>query len=410
MSALLVSVLFVQIGSGSLGPLDALSGLELGFSPVQIGWLGSAHFVGFFLGCIAGPGIVIRVGHARAFAVMAAISTIAILMHPVYEDPYFWMFLRLWSGFTVAGGYTVIESWLQSKLSNDNRGTVFSAYRMVDMVGMLCSQIIIAGLAPAHYISYNIIAMVACLALLPLALTQARAPTVPERRKFRPLFVYALSPLAAFGVIVAGLTTSSFRMVAPIYAVEQGLTQAGVALFLALAVIGGLMAQLPAGIMADRISRRSTLFLFSILASIACLAIASQPIDALAGIPFVYLAAFLFGFATLPIYSVCAAHASDFAKREDMLDMSASLIFFFAIGAVSAPSFTGWLIENYGPPAMFSFILAAHLALIVYSGWRYVSRPAVASSKPYRYTPRTSLFIANRMKRRDGETGGEDQT
>ena len=55
LSALLVSVLFVQIGSGSLGPLDALSGLVLNFSPTQIGYLGSAHFIGFVLGCVLSP-------------------------------------------------------------------------------------------------------------------------------------------------------------------------------------------------------------------------------------------------------------------------------------------------------------------------------------------------------------------
>ena len=48
LSALLLSVIFVQVGSGSLGPLDALSGLKLEFSSTSIGYLGSAHFVGFF--------------------------------------------------------------------------------------------------------------------------------------------------------------------------------------------------------------------------------------------------------------------------------------------------------------------------------------------------------------------------
>ena len=37
--ALLASVLFVQLGSGSLGPLDALSGKALNFSSIEIGSL-----------------------------------------------------------------------------------------------------------------------------------------------------------------------------------------------------------------------------------------------------------------------------------------------------------------------------------------------------------------------------------
>lgn len=395
LSALLISVVFVQVGSGSLGPLDALSGLALNFTPTQIGYLGSAHFVGFFFGCFLSPYLVLRTGHARAFAVTAAVSTICIILHPIYEEPWFWMVLRLGSGFAVAAAYTVIESWLQSKLNNDNRGTVFSIYRMVDMSGTLLSQIVIAALTPAHYISYNIIAVVACLALLPLALTQATLPALPKTQTFRPFFVYTLSPLAALGVIVVGITNASFRMVAPVYAQQSGLNQEGVAIFLALAIVGGLVAQMPAGIIADRVSRRLTLICFSVMGIVVCAAIASEAIETVAGVPFVYVGSFLFGFATLPIYSICASHASDFAKKDEFLAMSASLIFFFALGAVAAPTVAGSLIEIYGPPAMFSFIMGAHILLIVYSVWRSIFGRKPDEFKPYHYMPRTTLFIAD---------------
>lgn len=400
LSALLLSVVFVQIGSGSLGPLDALSGITLGFSSTQIGYLGSAHFIGFFVGCVLSPYLVVQAGHARAFAVMAGVSTIAILLHPVNESVWFWCILRIFGGFAVAGAYTVIESWLQSKLTNKNRGTVFSIYRMVDMSGTLLSQLVIAGLAPAHYVSYNLVAMVACLSLIPISLTQATPPALPKAQKFRPLFAYTISPLAAIGIVVVGLTTSSFRMVAPVYGQQSGLTQKGIAAFLALAIVGGLIAQLPAGVIADRLNRRVTLIGFSLLSIVACALIAFNPVTQLAGIPFIYVGGFIFGFATLPIYSICASHASDFAIREDMLSLSASLIFFFALGAVTAPTIAGYLVEIYGPPAMFNLILAAHVLLLVYTSWRSLRRPVVETLRPYRYMPRTTLFIMDIVRGR----------
>lgn len=402
LSALLLSVIFVQVGSGSLGPLDALSGLELSFSSTSIGYLGSAHFVGFFIGCVTSPYIVARSGHARAFAVMAAISAISILLHPVLQEVWFWLILRVGSGFAVAGSYTVIESWLQSKLNNENRGTVFSVYRMVDMTGTLLSQLVIAGLTPAHYTSYNLIAVVACLALVPLALTQATMPALPKATKFRPLFVYSLSPLAAFGVIVVGLTNSSFRMVAPVYAKQSGLAQSGVAIFLVLAVLGGILSQLPAGIIADRLTRRFALTLFGVMSALVCAVITYAPDQTFFGVPFIYIGGFLFGFATLPIYSICASHASDFAKPEDMLALSASLIFFYALGAVVAPAFAGYLMDLYGPSAMFTFIMTAHVALIGYTLWRYIRRPVALIRRPYKYMPRTSLYIAD-LTRKKGD-------
>ena len=50
-AALFLSVLLLQLSSGGVGPLDALSGIQLEFTTQQIGLLGSSHFVGFFIGC-----------------------------------------------------------------------------------------------------------------------------------------------------------------------------------------------------------------------------------------------------------------------------------------------------------------------------------------------------------------------
>ena len=44
------AVLLLQLSSGGVGPLDVLSGTELGFTRQELGLLGSAHFIGFFVG------------------------------------------------------------------------------------------------------------------------------------------------------------------------------------------------------------------------------------------------------------------------------------------------------------------------------------------------------------------------
>jgi len=262
------------------------------------------------------------------------------------------------------------------------------------------SQLVIAGLSPAHYVSYNLIAVVAALALVPLALTQNTMPALPKTQQFRPFFVFKLSPLAAIGVIVVGLTNSSFRMVAPVYAAQSGLEKSEIAIFLALAIIGGLSAQLPAGIIADKLNRRIALTGFSVLSAGVCLLVSSGSIGDVLGVPFVYVGSFLFGFATLPIYSICASHASDFAKQDEMLAMSASLIFFFAMGAVISPSLAGYLIDVYGPPSMFLFIMIAHVFLLLFTFWRSLKRPVAGALRPYRYMPRTTLYIAHLTRRK----------
>ena len=377
LSALLVSTLFVQMGIGALRPFDAISGQALGFTPVEIGLLASGHFAGFLLGCIFGPVLVRRAGHSRAFAVMAGMAVISIIAHPILPDALFWAFIRILSGFSVAGCYTLIESWLQAKITNAIRGRVFSIYRLVDMSGQVIANAMIAMLVPASYVSYNIIAIIMCLAILPLAVTQSKEPELPARVSYQPLFAISVSPLAALGVVVAGLSTATFGSVGPIYAIAMGLDLSQIALFLVLSSIGGILSQMPAGILADRVPRRSVLLFFSILATVLCVLMTFSAGDLrIAGIPQVYMLSFLFGFATFPIYSLCAAHASDFVEQDRMLTLSASLIFLYATGAIISPLAAGIIIENFGAAMMFAMIAVAHLLLMLYTVHRTFIRTA----------------------------------
>lgn len=410
LSALLVSTLFVQMGIGALRPFDAISGQALGFTPVEIGLLASGHFAGFLLGCIFGPVLVRRAGHSRAFAVMAGMAVISIIAHPILPDALFWAFIRILSGFSVAGCYTLIESWLQAKITNAIRGRVFSIYRLVDMSGQVIANAMIAMLVPASYVSYNIIAIIMCLAILPLAVTQSKEPELPARVSYQPLFAISVSPLAALGVVVAGLSTATFGSVGPIYAIAMGLDLSQIALFLVLSSIGGILSQMPAGILADRVPRRSVLLFFSILATVLCVLMTFSAGDLrIAGIPQVYMLSFLFGFATFPIYSLCAAHASDFVEQNRMLTLSASLIFLYATGAIISPLAAGIIIENFGAAMMFAMIAVAHLLLMLYTVHRTFIRTATRR-RSYAYIPRTSLFIASILRNRRGanDRSGKD--
>ena len=407
LSALLLSVVFIQVGSGSLAPLDALSGAALGFSSSQIGLLGSAHFLGLLIGCIVNPILIRRSGHARSFAIMAAASAISALMHPIYQDIYFWCVLRLLAGFAIAGAYTVIESWLQAKLNNSNRGRVFSVYRVADMSGILLAQSIVAALDPATYIAYNFIAMIACMSLLPLALTQSMPPELPERVSLKPFFALTISPLAGFGIFAAGMTTAAFRMVGPVYAIEIGLDASSVAIYLVMGVLGGALVQIPAGYITDRFNRRYVLIGFSIAAVLVCLLTGFSAYGSMQTPMFGYIMAFLFGAVTMPIYSICATHANDFASSKDLVHLSASLILMYSLGGIASPYLSGWLIQEYGPGSMFIFISIIHILLLIYSFWRMTIRPAMRITA-YRYVPRTTMFINLFLRSRNNDTDDAD--
>ena len=399
--ALFLSVVLLQLSSGGVGPLDALSGIKLDFSSQQIGMLGSSHFIGFFIGCWWAPRLMGRVGHSRAFAAFTAAGAIGLLGHMMLVDAYAWALMRIASGICVAGCYTVIEAWLNARVTNANRGRAMGSYRIVDTGASLGAQLLVAVLEPADYLSYNLLALLCCASLLPLTLTRTSQPETPDAPRLRPGLAWACSPLAVAGVMAAALSSASFRMVGPIYGENVGLQNDQIAYFLAAFVAGGAIAQYPVGWIADKYDRRWVLIWLSVAAVLSC---GITVLASTGGTAAVMGAAVIFGLTTFPIFSVSAAHANDFATNEQRVELSAALMFFFAVGAIASPYVTSTLITLFGPPALFAFIAANHVVLIIFSLMRMRRRASATERTPYIYVPRSSFTIGsllNKLRDRD---------
>lgn len=398
-AALFLSVIFLQLSSGALGPLDALSGAMSGFSTTQVGLLGSAHFVGFFIGCWGAPRLMGSSGHIRAFAAFAACGAIGALLHPIWIDPLGWSLMRVLTGFSIAGCYTVVEAWLQARVTNETRGRTMGIYRFVDLGASLVAQLLIGVLEPVSYVSYNILAILVCASLLPLMLTNAKPPDPPAAPRLRPMKAVRLSPLGVAGVVVAGVTMPAFRMVGAIYGDEVGLRADQIGLFLAVAILGGAVAQFPVGWLADKYDRRHVLIGVSALSVLVCGATA---FGAGMSVTMIFVMSFLFGVTTIPVFSISAAHANDFAEPDFMVELSADLMFFYGMGAILSPLMASVLIQSFGPGAMFGMIALAHLGLVGFGLYRMTVRDASARA-PYTYVPRTSFILGRLLRRRSGE-------
>ncbi len=400
-AALFLSVILLQLSSGGVGPLDALTGLEVGFTPSQVGFLGSAHFFGFFIGCWWAPRLMGDVGHSRAFATFTAMGAIGLAAHVLVTDPNAWALMRVATGICIAGCYTVIEAWLQAKVTNETRGRAMATYRIVDIGASLVAQLMIGTLADVPtYIAYNILTILCCAAILPLAITKVPQPITPASNRLRPSLAWARSPLAVAGCIVSAVSGASFRMVGPIYGREVGLGPDQIGLFLAAYVAGGAIAQYPSGWIADKIDRRVVLIWLSVASTVACVVTVAVSGSGTVG---VMLAAALFGMATVPIYSVSSAHAHDFASDEERVELSAALMFYYAVGAIAAPWLTSALIGLYGPAALFVLIAVAHIGLIVFGLFRMRSGRAAPQRTAYVWAPRTTFWFARLLGRDKGE-------
>ena len=85
------------------------------------------------------------------------------------------------------------------------------------------------------------------------------------------------------------------------------------------------------------------------------------------------------------------SHAHDFAESDERVELSAALLFYFAVGAIASPIVAALLIQEFGTGSFFVFIAGAHFLLAIIGGLRMLLGDIALSKTPYIYSPRTSF-------------------
>ena len=180
-------------------------------------------------------------------------------------------------------------------------------------------------------------------------------------------------------------------------ALRERLTQQEISLFLAAFIGGGALSQYPVGWLADAFDRRWVLIALSVGAIVSALILLMSQTW---GVGPLVICSALFGFITMPMFSVSASHANDFTNDEERVELAAALMFFYALGAIASPLLGSKLIDIFGPSSLFVLLSVGHLLLIVFGLWRMRSRAARTIRTPYVYTPRSSFTIGRLLRRR----------
>lgn len=358
-------------GNGLLGTLITVrAGLE-GFSAPQIGMMGTSYFAGFIIGCFICPAMIRRAGHIRVFAGLAALAAICALGLVLTVDPWLWIFYRGLTGVAFCGTAMVVESWLNAVASHGNRGQILSVYRIVDLSAVTGGQFLLPMIGAGTFEIFAVNAILFCAAVLPVSLSAMSDPEPPESTRLRPRVMWAVSPVASVGVVTVGLANGAFRTVGPLYAQRMGLTVDQVALFMSLGIFAGAVSQYPLGWLSDRVGRRGVLIVATLGAA------ASSMLLANVGVAAVYLGIFLFGGFAMPLYSLSVAHANDYAKPGQHLELSAGLFLFFSIGAALGSLVASMLVSRFGPSAFFLYTSSIHLCFVIFVVYRITRRAAV---------------------------------
>lgn len=389
LSALLLGYFMLQMSNGLQGSLLAVRADLEGFGATAAGLVMSGFFAGMSLGSLLAGRLIERVGHVRTFSALASVASAAALVHLVLVDPVVWIVVRGLTGFCFAGLLIVVESWLNASVQSHERGRLLSIYAMVGMCAGVVGQLLLDAADPRGFMLFVVVSIGLSLALVPTALSQARAPvaeTAQERPSIRLL--WSISPFGVVAMAMCGATLGTFFGLAPVFVQRIGFEASEVAYIMGAATFGALVLQFPVGSLSDRVDRRWICIGSALTATVTMALLSRVPVQ---GFAVSMAIAALMGGLLLPTISVVVAHINDRAPPGALLAASGGIVLMQGVGATLGPFVGGAAMDLLGPRGFLLALSLAQAVIVVFAVLRLVVNKGIEPEARASYVPVSML-------------------
>jgi MFS family permease len=368
-------------GNSLLTTLVSLRMLHVERSALDVGLVQSCYYLGFIGGALGLGPLVARIGPQRAFIGFAALTALAALGYLSFDTPGAWAALRLVTGFSMVGVFTSIESGVNGAVANGQRGQAFALYLVLTYLGVSAGQFLLglsamgsAGNGDFERVFVNALFVGALIPValigdwqvpLPSPSTPTSSLATPKRPALLLDGLHELrraAPRSVPACIGAGLLSSAFYALTPVYLARIGFPAADISRAMGIVLIGALLSQWPVGKLSDRLGRRTTLGAVAVSAAVlaAALIVVRAPL-AVDTLLFLYVA------LTFTLYGVIVSDVNDRVDQSIRVKTSATLLLVFSIGGAAGPTVGSLFMRVLGAGGLYVFALLVTLGLAALS-------------------------------------------
>lgn len=386
-AGVILAMALVAVGNGLMfAYIPVRLGAE-GYDPTWAGMILTGLSAGGIAGCLLTAWLVRRVGHARAFMVFSALIVLSNAFVGAGTFPVVWVAARALYGFAICGMFVVAQSWLNDAVGNAVRGRVMAIFYVCYIVGLGVGSYLMGFLDISAAAAPMLGIVFTALSILPVGLTTLHQPPPPEGASVAIREAWKISPVGVAGMLAVGGLSMMIAGFAPIHATASGYSQQQVATLMFAMPLGTLLFQIPFGWISDRTDRRYVLIAASILVVAAGLAAARFDGGTLLVMVLIYM---VWSGASESIYSVASAHANDRAARDDMVTLSSSMLFAWAVSGFVVPGIGTMLTAIYGTQAFMGVAIAIAAIYCAFVVWRVLRAEAVPSDETGSFQPMTA--------------------
>ncbi|WP_192599605.1 MFS transporter [Sporosarcina limicola] len=288
---------------------------------------------------------------------------LSLLLFPFWKSAVFWYFLRLMIGIGDHALHFSTQTWITSFSPQHRLGRNIAIYGMSFGVGFAAGPLFVPLVDTFEGLPFIVSGLLCMLAWSLVFRVKNEFPDVikgkvAEGNVFRRFkATIAVAWLALLGPFGYGFLESSLHAMYPVYALRNGFELHSVSFMLVSFSAGGIVSQLPLGMLSDKIGRRKV-FLFALGGGSVSFFVASTMETSVITIVSMF---FIAGLFLGSIFSLGISYMSDLTPKEFLPTGNLLCGIFFSVGSLTGP-FLGGLFLEFNAGYSFLLLIAFFLA------------------------------------------------
>ncbi|MGM0836491.1 MAG: MFS transporter [Bacillota bacterium] len=356
---ILVSIVAISgFSQGMLLPLIAVIFENSGLSSSLNGLNATALYIGILLASPFMEQPLRKYGYKPVILVGGFLVVISLALFPLWQTFWFWFFLRLLIGIGDHALHFATQTWITSFSPEDKRGRNISLYGVFFGIGFATGPLMtpLVDVNPSlPFIASSFVCLVGWVFLFFLKNEHPEQDIGVNSffetfKRFSKAWKYAW--IAFLPPLGYGFLESSLNGSFPIYALRTGMDLTNVSVLLASFAIGGIVFQIPLGVLSDKWGRRNVLL---VILSLGCISFitASFLENHFMGLA---LCIFIAGMLLGSTFSLGISYMTDLMPKNLLPTGNLLCGIAFSLGSLGGPFFGGLFIQYFQGISFFHII------------------------------------------------------
>lgn len=333
----------------SLGmPLLAVILEQRGYSSSVIGLVTAAAGVASLLSTPFVPMLTRRFGAAWVLLLAVVLGTMIFPLFYFFDSIAVWFVLRFVFSLCLNTAFIVSEFWINALAPAAKRGLVMGIYATILSIGFAVGPAILSLIGSEGWLPFAVGTGLMAVSILPVIAGFRADPPADEGKGGNFLHFLTVVPLGTFAAFTVGAVESSIMSFSPVYGLRLGYGEQIAALLVMAVALGNIFAQLPLGMLSDRMDRRRLLLGIALGGIASALLVAAVSRQQYLLMP----ALGLWGGLVAGLYAVGLTHLGARLSGNDLASANAAFIFMYSLGMLVGPAATGAGMDALGPQGL----------------------------------------------------------